>query len=105
MDNSYEQQAIDLVKQNEALKAQVNELRKCLTSEVVDGLLFDMATQSGRLKFYKAKNIVLSNTPEQCLNSVKIEAVEFAAAQINGQYDGELCQEILINYIEELRSK
>lgn len=69
-------------KEVETLKAQVNELRKCLTSEVVDGLLFDMATQSGRLNFYKAKNIVLNKTPEQCLNSVKADAIEEATRKI-----------------------
>ena len=74
MANSYEQQAIDLVKQNEALKAQVNALRKMLISVSCDsGVAVEMDI-----------NELITSAPERCLNSVKKAAVnEFIDLVIN----------------------
>jgi len=96
--NSYEKQALDTIAENEALKAQVNVLRESLV-ELFNGGWDHKHSE----EISDRASVVLASTPEQCLATVKIEAVEFAATQINGQCDGELCQEILTNYIEELR--
>jgi hypothetical protein len=84
MDNSYEQQAIDLVKQNEALKAQVYSLRKCLTSESQGGIIKNMGFIKGRIEWYDKVKTVLAGTPEQCLDSVKASAVQAFANRYCG---------------------
>ena len=62
-----EQQALDLVSQVEALKAQVNLLLKaCRAYE-------DMTGEAHALD--EADSIVMM-TPEQCLNSVKADAID-----------------------------
>ena len=72
MDNSYEQQAIDLVKQNEVLKAQVNALRKMLISVSCDsGVAVEMDI-----------NELITSAPERCLNSVKADAIEEATRKV-----------------------
>ena len=70
MTTSYEQQQIDLVAENKALKAQVNEIK------VYIGAALQQAFSKERDQLlHEAKRL----TPNYCLNSVKKEAIEVFA--------------------------
>ena len=77
MTNSYQQQQIDLIAENEALKAQVNML-----GEKLHWISHFMIEHSEYELFKKLLNwgsetdSLLSMTPKQCLNSVKADAIE-----------------------------
>lgn len=76
MDNSFEKQALDAIDKAEALKAQVNALRKCLVSESQGGIVKRMGFIDGRIKWYDKVAAVIAMTPEQCLNSVRADAID-----------------------------
>jgi hypothetical protein len=106
MTNSYEQQSIDLVKQNEALKAQVYSLRKCLTSESQGGIIKNMGFIKGRIEWYDKVKTVLAGTPEQCLNSVKASAaIELAGIFHDGKWRSDTAMLICEEYASKLRAK
>jgi len=75
MTTSYEQQALELIKENEALKAQVNNAVSLLNRQLDNPMpeeYVDQELTGDTLSF-------IQSTPEQCLNSVKASAVqEFA---------------------------
>ena len=50
---------------------------------------------------FEARVIELES--DEYVNNLKADAIQFAAGQINGQCDGELCYDILISNVEELR--
>ena len=64
---NYEQQALELIKENEALKAQVNHVKGIALSWIHDQL---DGTSSFDGEFEE-----VNKTPEQCLNSVKADAI------------------------------
>lgn len=100
-----EQQALDLIAENEVLKCQVNELRRCLNGDMKGGFLFNMSTGKGRVEFYEKKNAVLDKTPEQCLNSVKADAINSLIEDVGtcDQYDkGIMYIEDVMEYIENI---
>jgi len=84
MDNSYQQQAIDLINErgalmieNEALKAQVNAMKGKL--DWISGFMLENTEYKAFQKLFKwgkSTDDLLASTPEQCLNSVKKEAIE-----------------------------
>ena len=69
----------DFEAENIALKAQVNELRKHLTPESQGGVIENMRDMSGRIEWYNKVKHALDKTPEQCLNSIKADAITIAA--------------------------
>ena len=66
-----EQQALDLISENEQLKAQVNLLREALVN------LFNGAwDEEHTVLLDKQVRSAIDNTPEQCMNSVKADAIQ-----------------------------
>lgn len=95
-----EQQALDLVAENEALKAQVNELKSGL-----DFMIQRPFDENDFVSMVSQCNAILDKTPEQCLNSVKSEAVcEFAnkyCKNCTTDYQSQLSEDAW-NHCEEL---
>jgi hypothetical protein len=71
MNNSYEQQQIDLVAERDALKCQASELRAALVM-FFNGGWDDEHTEAIN---DQVKSVILK-TPEQCVNSIKADAIE-----------------------------
>jgi len=93
MDNSFEQQQLDLVKENEALKAQVGMLRNSLELHIkVIGDLYPSDAKDidecHLSEFIAVHHLVtgtkelLSKTPEQCINSVRLSAIRDLANEL-----------------------
>ncbi|HHZ69379.1 MAG TPA: hypothetical protein EYN54_03675 [Methylococcaceae bacterium] len=85
--NSFEKQALDLVAENEALKAQLALIQSTYKEAVGDiDTLFKYQPSSFETGEYRVDGQsctdlckVISQSPEQCLNSIKASAVqEFA---------------------------
>jgi len=72
MGNSYEQQQLDLVKERDELKSQVNSLLKACK-------LYGDCFGCSNPESDEADTIVLL-TPEQCLNSVRLSAIRDLAS-------------------------
>ena len=72
MTNSYQQQQIDLIAENEALKCQVNNLLKACKLYGDEISYGDGTCDHSALD--EADTIVLM-TPEQCVNSIKADAI------------------------------
>lgn len=87
--NSFEKQALDLVVENEALKAMVNYLRGQL------GVIENFQDDWG---------VIESKTPEQCLDNVKADAIDGALSLILSVSDGDMCFDILTERVNELRN-
>lgn len=106
--NKAEARVIELESSDEALKAQVNELKQalCDSSYLLSGLKLDNTTDNIKVKSHHDGNMeVIHKTPEQCLNSVKSEAVcEFAnkyCKNCTTDYQSQLSEDAW-NHCEEL---
>ncbi|QDP52110.1 MAG: hypothetical protein Unbinned706contig1000_54 [Prokaryotic dsDNA virus sp.] len=82
---NYEQQALELIKENEALKSQVNMTREQLQNTIdyiwaFEGKFCDFGEHlwqsmpQTKLNYSNAKAMI-DKTPEQCLNSIRTSAI------------------------------
>jgi hypothetical protein len=91
MDNSYEQQQIDLVVERDALKAQVNALR--------DGVQVFNRSGGNMNPLLKA----YLSTHEQCLNSVKADAIDTLGNIMEREFGGHTGSFVRL-YVDKLRA-
>lgn len=83
--NSFEQQALDLIVENEALKAQTEEFRVEL--DYINSFMAENTEYELFKELYdwgKRTDLLLLKTPEQCLNSVKADAINSLIKEMGG---------------------
>jgi len=105
--NSFQKQALDTIAENEALKAQVNAMRGKL--DWISGFMVENTEYKVFQKLFewgKSTDNILASTPEQCLNSVKADAInhiieEFTAFSSNNE--AILYVEDVKLYVDKLR--
>ena len=100
-----------LVKENEALKCQLELIRSAWCGASLDiAALFRTQPQNQEDGSYNIDGQdcndlgeIISRSPEQCLNSVKADAIDAAAMLILGNSDGDTCFDILNERANVLR--
>lgn len=98
---SYEQQALELIAENKALKAQVNALRGAL-----DFMMQRPFDEDDYVNMVRQCSAILDLTFLQCLNGVKASAaIELAGIFHDGQWRSDTAMLICEEYANKLRSK
>lgn len=97
----------------EALKAQLKLIRESYISAMGDiEVLFKIQPQSASDGSYQVDGqscyelaMVIHNTPQQCLNSVKADAIDYAFNMIDGCDQMAKAQLMILDYTDKLRNK